>query len=78
MERRILTLDQIDNDYFVRGMQTAVRKAEAAGFVLPPMDFEKYAIKKGEPPQESHMGASELDSEPAASFVITIILRFRG
>ncbi|MCJ1425912.1 hypothetical protein MMC29_003813 [Sticta canariensis] len=48
IERRILMLEQMDNDYFVLGMQTAVARAEAAGFPLPPMDFEKYARKRGE------------------------------
>lgn len=48
IERRILMLEQMDNDYFVVGMQTAVARAEAAGFPLPPMDFEKYARKPDE------------------------------
>lgn len=45
IERRIQMLELGDNDYFVLGMQTAVARAEAAGFVLPPMDLEKYATK---------------------------------
>ena len=69
MERRILALDQQENDYFVKGMQTAVRKAEAAGLVLPPMDFEKYAVKKEEPQDESQEEATEPSSEPPAAWV---------
>ncbi|KAL8821697.1 MAG: hypothetical protein Q9191_007261 [Dirinaria sp. TL-2023a] len=67
VQRRIMTLDLQDNDYFVKGMETAVRKAEAAGFVLPPMDFEKYA-RKEEGAQES--GVSEepqVEVEPSIS-----------
>lgn len=45
IERRIQMLELGDNDYFVLGMQAAVARAEAAGFVLPPMDLEKYATK---------------------------------
>lgn len=48
LERRILMLEQGDNDYFKEGMETAVARAEAAGFILPPMDFEKYARKPEE------------------------------
>lgn len=45
IERRIMMLEQMDNDYFVLGMEIAVARAEAAGFVLPPMDLEEYAAK---------------------------------
>lgn len=48
IERRILMLEQMDNDYFVAGMETAVARAEAAGFTLPPMDLEKYARQPDE------------------------------
>lgn len=43
VERRILCLDQQETDYFVEGMKTAVANAEAKGFILPRMDFRKYA-----------------------------------
>lgn len=46
-----------------------MRKAEAAGFILPPMDFEKYAAKKEEPAEEPHEGATELRSENPAFWV---------
>lgn len=46
VERRIQTLELMDNDYFKVGMHAAVKRAEDAGFVLPPMDFKKYGKKK--------------------------------
>lgn len=42
----------------------AVNKAEAAGFVLPPMDFEKYAVKEEEP-------AHEPDYQPGLSGTVS-------
>ena len=39
----------MDNDYFVRGMEAAVARLEAAGIVLPPVDHEKYDAEKEEP-----------------------------
>ncbi|MCJ1267617.1 hypothetical protein MMC22_007503 [Lobaria immixta] len=48
IDRRVFMLEMGDNDYFKEGMETAVARAEAAGFVLPPMDFEKYARKPKE------------------------------
>lgn len=75
VERRILALDQQENDYFIMGMHTAVKKAEARGFVLPPIDFEKYAVKKEDPPAESQEvtqeEATELSSESPAVLVIS-------
>ena len=65
----------MDNDYFVSGMQQAVRKAESRGFVLPPMDFEKYTRNKdGELNVEHHIGrlddpqteVPEMSTEPGA------------
>ena len=65
----------MDNDYFVSGMQQAVRKAESRGFVLPPMDFEKYTRgKDGELHVEHHIGhvddpqteVTETSTEPGA------------
>ena len=43
----------------------AVKKAEAAGFILPPMDFEKYAVKKEET-------AEEPDYQPGLSSTMTV------
>ena len=45
IERRIMCLDLSENNYFVGGMKDAVLRAEALGFALPPMDFEKYTRK---------------------------------
>lgn len=45
IERRIMMLEQMENDYFVLGMETAVAQSEAAGFPVPPMDLEQYAPK---------------------------------
>lgn len=48
MQRRIEILDLQDNDYFKKGSETAVRKLEAKGHVLPPMDLDKYLPKEEE------------------------------
>ncbi len=45
IQRRIETLEQQDNDYFKAGMHTAVMRAEANGFVLPPYDPDNYPSK---------------------------------
>ena len=54
-------------------MQTALRKAESRGFVLPPMDFEKYAVKKevaqGGPQEMLQDEATELSSVSPAVLV---------
>lgn len=46
--RRIECLDNQENDYFIKGMETAVEHAEDQGYVFPPMDPERYA----QPPVE--------------------------
>lgn len=58
IERRIMMLELGDNDYFVAGMESAVQRAEAAGFILPPMDFDKYAKKP-----DNGEGASEVSRD---------------
>ena len=74
----------MDNDYFVSGMQQAVRKAESKGFVLPPMDFEKYTRDKdGELHVEHHIGrvddpqteVAEMSTEPGAGLANVWLLR---
>lgn len=69
-----MALDYMENDYFVKGMEIAVRKAEAAGFMLPPMDFEKYARPKEDPTEESYEdshAATELGSEVLGGFPVS-------
>lgn len=48
VERRVQALELMDNDYFKLGMQAAVKKAEEAGFKLPPMNFNQYAKKESD------------------------------
>ena len=48
IERRIICLDEQDNDYFVSGMEAAVVRSREFGFMLPPPDFEQY----NKPPSE--------------------------
>lgn len=55
IERRIESLELMDNDYFKLGMEEAVKRSEEAGFVLPPMDLEKYG-KKNESDDVSGIG----------------------
>lgn len=43
LQRRIIYLDEQDNDYFVSGMESAIDSLETAGIKLPPMDLSKYA-----------------------------------
>lgn len=45
VEKRIAILELQDNDYFKEGMEIAVHRAEAAGFMLPPTDDEISARK---------------------------------
>lgn len=56
-------------------MRTAVRKAEAAGFVLPPMDFDNYGVGK----EGSHVGPKQVsavfNSEPATNWVSIMFLK---
>lgn len=58
-------------------MEAAVKKAEAAGFVLPPMDFKKYEPKKEEAQEsgsEKPKEAMEPSSFPPADYVVCSVL----
>lgn len=46
LQRRINCLELMDNDYFVAGSESAVKRSEEAGFPMPPMDLEQYARKE--------------------------------
>ena len=48
VERRIISLDEQINDYFVQGMELAVAREEKAGYLIPPFDEEKYGAKNTE------------------------------
>lgn len=48
VERRIISLDEQINDYFVKGMELAVAREEKAGYLIPPFDEEKYGAKDSE------------------------------
>ena len=45
VERRIMSLDDQINDYFVKGMEQAVARAEEKGYVIPPFDDTIYTAK---------------------------------
>ena len=45
VERRIMSLDDQINDYFVKGMEQAVAREEKAGHVIPPFDDTIYTAK---------------------------------
>ncbi len=36
----------MDNDYFVKGVETAIERLRELGIELPPMDLEKYSKKQ--------------------------------
>lgn len=44
IQRRIDTLDNQDNHYFVKGAEMAVAQAEANGYEMPPFDPANYPI----------------------------------
>ena len=46
IQRRIDTLDNQDNNYFVKGAEIAVVQAEANGYEMPPFDPANYPIIK--------------------------------
>lgn len=73
IERRIMMLELGDNDYFVAGMLTAVQRAEMAGFILPPMDFEKYAKN-----QDIGEGASEVSRDCVLLWTRSQIAKIAG
>lgn len=45
VQRRVMRLDLMENDYFKAGMEAGLRRLESAGIVLPPMNLEKYSKK---------------------------------
>ena len=44
IQRRITTLDNQDNPYFVKGADMAIVQAEANGYEMPPFDPANYPI----------------------------------
>lgn len=44
IQRRIETLDNQDNAYFMKGAEMAVVQAEANGYEMPPFDPANYPI----------------------------------
>ena len=44
IQRRINTLDNQDNTYFVKGAEMAIVQAEANGYEMPPFDPANYPI----------------------------------
>ena len=44
IQRRINTLDNQDNQYFVKGAEIAIVQAEANGYEIPPFDPANYPI----------------------------------
>ena len=44
IQRRINTLDNQDNPYFVKGADMAIVQAEANGYEMPPFDPANYPI----------------------------------
>ena len=44
IQRRINTLDNQENSYFVKGAEMAIVQAEANGYEMPPFDPANYPI----------------------------------
>ena len=65
IERRIISLDEQINDYFVKGMEQAIARVEKAGHAIPPFDEEKYSAMKE--PEMTFAAANALDEAAIAA-----------